>query len=185
MVSLHTSWDAFSFVSVSLVSVRASYSRTQSQVSHTELIGCTHPQHAPWCWALHHPGRLPTSGHTVCSFPPQLWLICSLFCPPSFKDPFIFKTQLLLSPPHVDISFSDTHLESYPRICLSLILHFLCSTSGVYRSASKAPGGSPDLGFCWDHSPWHATGIGQLSKSKSPQSPKLSHVPLSSDPIVL
>lgn len=61
MVSLHTSWDAFSFISVSLVSVRASYSRTGGQVRHTETTGYILPQQAWWCWALHRPGR-PSQG---------------------------------------------------------------------------------------------------------------------------
>lgn len=103
MVSLHTSWDAFSFISVSLVSVRASYSRPRSQVSSTEITGVTLPQHARWCWALRHPGR-PSHIWPHGVLISTLWLIGSLFClpgipcPASFKDPFIFKTQLFLSP---------------------------------------------------------------------------------------
>lgn len=74
--------------------------KARSATQNSQAAPCpnTHP-------AFHHPGRRLMAGHTVCSFPPQLWLICSCFClpgtpcPPRFKYPFIFKTQLLLSPP--------------------------------------------------------------------------------------
>lgn len=97
MVSLHTPWDAFSFVSESLVSFRASYRRTEAGLA-TETMAFPSPSR--------HRGAGPPAqpGHMGCLFPPLLWLTCSQICPPGIpspsgsKHPLVFKIQLLLSP---------------------------------------------------------------------------------------
>lgn len=143
MVSLHTPWDAFSFVSESLVSFRASYRRTRGQVSHAETTGFRLSKQARWCWAPH-PQRQAfpdPATQTACLFPrlpPVFRALLRLEFPP-YLALNVFSTlrpgSSLRSPQPLEPTwkslFSDAALSLDPRIYPSLIPYFLFSTFGV------------------------------------------------------
>ena len=133
MVSLHTSWDAFSFISVSFVSVRASYSGTRSQVSPGGVTGSafpskrsgagpplprqTFPRPATRCANFHpHSGSfVPSTAHVEFPAHPALNILSS-----SRPD-----CSLVPSPrTHMDVPSSDTvsgvasylYLTSYAQL---------------------------------------------------------------------